>query len=196
MTNFRLNNGGFTLLEVLIALAILASALTILMGTMANSGQQAIFSNELSVATQLTRSKMIDIEYEIMEEGLQTSDQRMSGTFREEGYPDITWEAEILMVEIPESAREEFLAQINTQLFGNQSEGALQGNAAFSAMLPMLIGQLPQMINTIGQKVRKIDLTVQFPWGTKTFPVRATQYIVDPELNEFNVFEDAPPIGP
>jgi len=32
---------GFTLLEVLLALAILATALTILMGTMANSNQQS-----------------------------------------------------------------------------------------------------------------------------------------------------------
>lgn len=185
---------GFTLLEVLIALAILASALTVLMGTMANSGQQAIFSNDLTRASQLARSKMIDIEYEIMEEGFQTSDQTLSGDFRDAGFPDVTWEAQILIVEIPESAKEEFLAKINAQLFGGQSQGALQGNAAFSAMLPMLIGQLPQMINNIGQKVRKVELLVEFPWANKMFPVRLTQYVVDPKLNEFNVFNDSPAI--
>lgn len=181
---------GFTLLEVLIALAILASALTILMGTMANSGQQAVFSNELTTASQLARSKMIDIEYELMEEGFSTSEQRYSGDFREEGREDIIWEATVRPVEIPESAKEQFLAQVNSQLFGEQSQGALQGNAAFSAMLPMLIGQLPEMINTIGLKVRRIDLQVEFEWGKGTFPIHIVQYVADPNLREFGIFGD------
>lgn len=175
----------------MIALAILASALTILMGTMANSQQQSVFSNDLTRASQLARAKMIDIEYEILEEGFQTSDQTLSGNFGDEGSPDVTWRADIKIVEIPETAKEEFLAQINSQLFGGD-QGALQGNAAFSAMLPMLIGQLPQMINNIGEKVRKVDLVVEFPYGRETFPIHLTQYIVDPNLNEFNVFNDAP----
>jgi general secretion pathway protein I len=181
---------GFTLLEVLLALAILASAMTVLMGTTASSSQQSIFANDLTVASQLARAKMIDIEYEIMEEGFENNNRTLRGDFSREGHPEMTWEAEIQTVEIPESAREEFLAQINTQLFGGQ-QGALQGNAAFSAMLPMLIGELPNMINNLGQKVRKVDLTVQFPRGTATHPLGVTQYIVDPKLNEFNVFNDS-----
>ncbi len=182
---------GFTLLEVMIALAILASALTVLMGTMANSSQQAVFANDLTRATQLARSKMIDIEYEILEEGFQSSDQTLSGDFKDEGAPDMTWTADIKIVEIPDTAKEEFLAQINSQLFGGD-QGALQGNAAFSSMLPMLIGQLPEMINNIGQKIRKVDLVVEFPYGKTAFPIHVTQYIVDPNLNEFNVFNDSP----
>ncbi len=181
---------GFTLLEVLIALAILASALTILMGTMANSGQQAVFSNELSTASLLARSKMIDLEYEMMEEGFSEGEQRFSGDFSDEGRPDITWEATVRPVEIPEAAKEQFLAQVNSQLFGEQSQGALQGNAAFSAMLPMLISQLPEMINNIGRKVRRIDLHVEFQWGGKEFPLDVVEYIADPELREFGIFND------
>lgn len=181
---------GFTLLEVLIALAILASALTILMGTMANSGQQAVFSNELSTASLLARSKMIDIEYEMMEEGFSEGEQRFSGDFSEEGRRDISWEAKVRPVEIPEAAKEQFLAQINSQLFGEQSQGALQGNAAFSAMLPMLISQLPEMINNIGRKVRRIDLHVEFEWGGRRFPLDIVEYIADPELREFGIFND------
>lgn len=188
---------GFTLLEVLIALAILASALTVLMGTMANSGQQAAFSNDLTTATMLARSKMIDLEYELMEEGFSTSDQTFRGNFSEEGHPEITWEASVRQVEIPEEAKEEFLGQINAQLFGGQSEGALKGNAAFSAMLPMLIGQLPEMINRIGQKVRRVDLVVEFPFGGNTYPIHVTEYMVEEETDAFNIFGDtaAEPLG-
>lgn len=186
----RRREAGFTLLEVLIALAILASALTILMGTMANSGQQAVFANELTTASILARSKMIDIEYELMEEGFTETGQRFTGDFSDEGRPDITWEAVVNPVEIPETAKEQFLAQVNSQLFGEQSQGALEGNAAFSAMLPMLIGQLPEMINTIGLKVRRIQLRIEFDYGGNKFPLELVQYVADPSVREFGIFED------
>jgi hypothetical protein len=83
------------------------------------------------------------------------------------------------------------LAQINTQLFGGD-QGALQGNAAFSAMLPMLIAELPTMINNIGKKVRKVDLVIEFSRGSGRFPLKVSQYVIDPKLNEFNVFDDSP----
>lgn len=188
------NEAGFTLLEVLIAFAILASALVVLMGTMANAGQQTVFANDLTVASQLARSKMIDIEYELMDDGFSDMNQTFRGDFRDEGYPDIAWEAQVLPVEIPESAKEEFLAQINSQLFGGQSDGALQGNAAFSAMLPMLIGQLPEMINQIGKKVRRVNLVVEFPYNNTTYPLKLTQYVVEEQKSGFNIFDDAAPL--
>lgn len=194
MTETPPNNAGFTLLEVLIAFAILASALVVLMGTMANAGQQSVFANDLTVASQLGRSKMIDIEYELMDEGFSDMNQTFRGDFREEGHPDITWEARVLPVEIPESAKEEFLAQINSQLFGGESDGALQGNAAFSSMLPMLIGQLPEMINQIGKKVRRVNLVVEFPYNTTTYPLKLTQYVVEEQESGFNIFDDAAPM--
>lgn len=181
---------GYTLLEVLVALAILATAMTVLMGTMANNGQQAQFSNQLTVASLLARGKMIDLEYELMREGLSTSNQKLSGTFNKEGYPDFRWEADVQIVEIPEAAREELLARINSQLFGGvDQEGALKGNAAFSSMLPVLIGRLPDMINRIGEKVRRVQLTVEFPYGGRTYPMSVTQYIIDHQSAEFSLFE-------
>lgn len=183
---------GYSLLEVLIALAILATALSVLIGTQATSNQQAVFSNELTRATMLARGKMIDIEYEVMRDGFSDLDQTLSGTFRDEGYPEITWTATIEPVEIPEEAKEELLAKINAQLFGGvENEGALQGNAAFSSMLPMLIAQMPEIINRIGQKVRRVELELEFPYGGKTYPLTVVQYIVDRQTAEFDLFEAA-----
>ncbi len=182
-------SAGFTLMEMLIALSILASALAVLMGTMANSGQQSVYASDLTTATFLARSKMIDIEYEVAAEGFPKLDQKYSGNFSEEGRSDMIWTATVVTVEIPEEAKEAFLAKVNTQLFGQQSDG-LKGNAAFSSMLPTLIGQLPQMINQIGTKVRKIDLKVEFPFGSGMRPITVSQYIVDPNTKDFNVFGD------
>lgn len=188
--NRAVRGSGYSLIEVLIALAVLASALTILMGTMANSSQQAVFSNQLTQASLLARSKMVDLEYEIMEDGFSDSERQFSGTFRDEGHPDFRWEASIEPVEIPDDTKEVFLGQLNAQLFGGMDTqgGAMQGNAAFSSLLPMIVNQLPAMINQLGQKIRRVKLTVYFDFGGKDFPVEVMQYLVDLEDKEFNMF--------
>lgn len=183
---------GYSLLEVMIALAILASTLTVLLATQAHSNQQAVFSNELTRASMLARSKMVDIEYEVMRDGFSDLDQTMRGDFRDEGYPGVTWEAIIEPVEIPEEAQDALLAKINSQLFGGvDSQGALQGNAAFSSMLPMLISQLPIIINRIGEKVRRVELVVDFPYAGRDYSLTVVQYIVDRQTAEFQLFEAA-----
>lgn len=181
---------GFSLIEVLLAVAILASALTILIGTVSYSGQQSIYSARLTQAGLLARSKMVDLEYMIMEEGFSTAERTYSGFFDEEGYPDFRWEALIEPIEIPPEAKEQFTAQVNSQLFGGMEpdSGALSGNAAFSAMLPMLMGQLPDFVNQIGERVRRITLTVFFEFGGRILPLELAYYVVDVESGEFNVF--------
>ncbi len=185
----RTRQRGFTLLEVLIALAILASGLTVLIGTTANSNQQAIYANTVTRVTQLARGKMTDIEYEMMEEGFSDDVERYSGTFRDEGFDDVRWEAVVYPVEIPDAVKEELMAQVNAQLFGGQdSQGALKGNAAFSAMLPMLIAQVPEMINQIGKKVRRVQLVIYYDFGGSEETLSVTQYVVDRDSSEFNLF--------
>lgn len=181
---------GFTLLEVMIAFAILASALSILIGTAANSSQQAAFAADLTRATLLAKSKMTDIEYELMDDGFRNTEETKSGDFSEEGFPDMRWEVKITPVEIPEDVKQDLLGQVNSQLFGNESDGALQGNAAFSSMLPLLIGQLPDMINRIGKKVRRIHLEVSFPFLYGDRKVKITQYVVEEKSGDFNLFSD------
>jgi len=180
---------GFTLLEVLIALAILASVMTVLMGTMANSGQQAIYANTLTRVSQLARTKMIDLEYEIIEEGMSDDIEQYRGDFRDEGYPDITWEAQVDPVEIPDDVKDELLGQVNAQLFGGQqAEGALQGNAAFSNKLPMLVSLIPMMINHIGRKTRRVRLVIYYEFAGQEQTLRLSQYIVDQDSAAFDLF--------
>ncbi len=189
-TTRAVRGAGYSLIEVLIALAVLASSLTILMGTMANSSQQAVFSNQLTQASLLARGKMVDLEYELMEDGFSDSERQFSGTFRDEGHPDFRWEAVIEPVEIPDDAKELFLGQLNAQLFGGMDAqgGAMQGNAAFSSLLPMIVNQLPDMINQLGQKIRRVRLTVYFDFGGREHPLEVMQYLVDLEDKEFNMF--------
>ena len=181
---------GFSLIEVLLALAILATSMTILMASVSHSGQQSVYSAQLTQASLLARSKMIDLEYMIMEEGFSDADRTYSGTFREEGFPDMRWEARVEPVEIPPDAKERFLGQVNEQLFGGMEAdgGALGGNPAFSAMLPMLLGQMPEFVNRVGERVRRVILTVYFDFVGREQPLELTHYVVDEMEGEFHMF--------
>ena len=180
---------AFTLLEILLALAILSTSLTVLMGTVATSSEQAIYSNRLTRVGQLARSKMIDIQYELKKDGYTENIETMSGDFSDEEAGDIEWEAEIQPIEIPEDTKQELLGRVNSQLFGgSQSQGSLKGSAAFSSKLPKLIGCIPQMINRIGEKVRRIVLVVTYPYRGERQTLTLSRYVVDKSSAQFDIF--------
>ena len=69
--------GGFTLLEVMLGLAILGFALTVLVKSASVSMSGAIETQRMSVATELARSKMNDIEEMLLKEGFTDTDQSL-----------------------------------------------------------------------------------------------------------------------
>ncbi len=181
---------GFTLLELLLALAILSTALAVMMGTMAHTGQQSVYSAKMTQASLLARSQMVELEYTIMEEGFSDADRTYSGTFREEGFSDKYWDARVEPVEIPPDAKERFMAQVNEQLFGGMDAdgGALGGNPAFSAMLPLLMAQMPEFVNQLGERVRRVTLTVYFDFAGNEQELEVTYYVVDERETDFEMF--------
>lgn len=101
MSRIRSSRCGFTLVEVMLALAVLALALMVLVKGVYGSivGSQDAFY--MGVATDLARGKMYDLEEELMQEGYQETEQELTGDFSEEGWPAITWKARIEPVELP-----------------------------------------------------------------------------------------------
>jgi general secretion pathway protein I len=80
---------GFTLLEVMIAMAILAIALTAVFSSQAQSISMAASARFETSAALLAQSKMA--EYEAMPPGEMRTD---SGDFGED-FPDYRWQAEV-----------------------------------------------------------------------------------------------------
>jgi prepilin-type N-terminal cleavage/methylation domain-containing protein len=66
---------GFTLLEVMLGLAILGFALTVLVKSASVSMQGAFDTQNMSIATELARGKMNDIEEMLVKEGFTDTDQ-------------------------------------------------------------------------------------------------------------------------
>jgi general secretion pathway protein I len=87
---------GFTLLEVMIALAIMAGVILTVITSFNTHLSLAAADREQTVAVLLARSKLEDPDFK--------KGQQKSGTFAPD-WPEIVWEAETTGVEIPEVQR-------------------------------------------------------------------------------------------
>ena len=87
---------GFTLLEVVVALAILGLALLAIFDLNAGAIASHAYAKRLTVATMLARSKMTDLEQELYDKGFDADDREVTGDFRTEGWEAFTWSAQIL----------------------------------------------------------------------------------------------------
>ena len=97
----RARAAGFTLAEVMIALAILALALTMLVRSIAGNISAAQESMFMGLAGDLGRGKMYDIEEHLAQEGFKDTEEHEEGKFDDEGWPAIEWEYRVIPVELP-----------------------------------------------------------------------------------------------
>jgi general secretion pathway protein I len=91
----KIMNKGFTLLEVMIAVALIAIALTTLLGSQSQSVSFANSAKFETMAALLAQSKMSEIT--VQEPGELTND---SGDFGDD-YPGYAWEVNVSDIVIP-----------------------------------------------------------------------------------------------
>jgi general secretion pathway protein I len=84
---------GFTLLEVLVALAVIAFAVVGLLGLHGRNLKMVARGQNLTRATLLARELVSQIQFQVLSSGLQDLGDS-SGTF--EGYPGYRWERQVI----------------------------------------------------------------------------------------------------
>ncbi|MDX2011607.1 MAG: prepilin-type N-terminal cleavage/methylation domain-containing protein [Myxococcaceae bacterium] len=87
---------AFTLLETVVAMAILAVSLMAILDINSTAISAHIFARKLTIATLLARSKMTDIEQKLYDEPLPADDDDDAGDFSQEGWPSYKWRAKII----------------------------------------------------------------------------------------------------
>jgi len=119
----RRGRAGFTLLEVMIGLALLGLGLVVLIKSTTGNILAAKRSQMMGVAADLSRGKMYDIEEVLLKDGFTETDQSEEGrTFDEEGWPEIRYSYKVEQVELPSFDQLQALA-----------EGAAAGSAALGS---------------------------------------------------------------
>ena len=157
----RSSSSGFTLLEIMVAIAILGLTLVVLLGIVTTNVRATNHAKMNTAATFLARSKMVDVEDDILYNGFSTDSESDEGTFREMGYPQFRWETEIERIELPSD-----LAQkTKDQATDKQQEG--DSSNPMSMVTGFLGGMMSTFIDPIRigleESVRKV--TVRVYWS-------------------------------
>ncbi|MDQ3267009.1 MAG: prepilin-type N-terminal cleavage/methylation domain-containing protein [Myxococcota bacterium] len=190
---------GFTLLEVVVALAILTMALMAVFNLNSGAIANHAYAKRVTVASLLARSKMIDLEQQLFEDGLPGQDDEESGDFSQEGWPSYKWRARIIAPRTTGVSTEKLLAALfNVPMGGGEGGDGMAGIASMfggaagadaagaggmagmmgGAMAGMAQQQLTQFLEQITQTVREVHLTVSWKAGTEVETLDVVTHVV------------------
>jgi general secretion pathway protein I len=184
----RASRSGFTLLEVMISLAILAVSLVAISGLTGGAVAMEAYSRRATEATLLLRAKMNDLEDQLHKDGFSDFDDDKRGTFDEEGAPGFAWRAEILKPDVQlDPAQLLGMLGLGPSTAGSASssgnrlpDGMAAATTALAGgpMAGMLQGQATGFLETIKKSVREVRVTVSWKDGKDERSVSASQEIV------------------
>lgn len=191
-----MNRSGFTLLEVMIAVAILGISLAAIFSSEVGAANIAARARRQNVAVTLARCKMGEIEEIIAIEGLPALDKKDTDSCCEhapvEGY-ECDWIVDRII--LPEfgvgddeseddeggdgnNPRDIVNAAVDEVTeSGGPTEQAIAGDAGNLAMLALQIG-FPILKPFLEEQVRRATVTVRWAEGPKQRGFDVTQYLV------------------
>ncbi len=195
---------GFTLLEAIIAMAILAMSLMAIFQISSQAVYAHVYAKKLTVATLLARSKMVDLEQELYDKGFNLDDDEQSGDFSDDGWSSYKWRAKIIAPKTNGLTPDQLIGAIfNLPTGGGEgAEGAGMGALAglFGGGKPPpgapptdpkagLLGalgpaagiaqqQFTAMIDTLQKSVREVHLTVSWKEGKLTESIDLVTHVV------------------
>lgn len=131
---------GFTLLEVMVALSILALSLTAIFSINSSSVYGHVYAKKLTVATLLARAKMTDLEQELYDKGFQTDDDEQAGDFSEDGWPSYKWRAKIIAPKTNGMSPDQLIGAIFNLPLGGGGDGKEGGGGGIMEMIAPMFG--------------------------------------------------------
>jgi general secretion pathway protein I len=207
---------GFTLLEVLVAVAILGLGLTVILSSQVGLFAGVTRSRNLGFAANLTRCRMSELELELLKDGYPLIDQAEEGPCCEdERDPRFSCEWKVELVELPEppiSAEEDVLEMLGGGDEKSGPLGALQelqtnGAAALSgdglSGLTGLFGQqgnvgvdgfasmamtwvYPELKPMLEASIRKLTVIVHWNEGRRPEELSVVEYVTNPMQGELD----------
>ncbi len=189
---------GFTLLETVVALAILAMALMAIFDINSGAVSNHAYAKKLTVATLLARSKMTDLEQQLYDDGFAADDKEESGDFSREGWSQFKWRAKVIAPKTEGVSPEQLVGAIFNlpigeggdlgglaSMFGagggkkDDKGGPQQGmNPMAGAAMGMAGPMFSQMVQQITQTVREVRLTVYWKDGTQVESLDVVTHVV------------------
>jgi general secretion pathway protein I len=180
------SSAGFTLLEIMVAVAILSATLVVLLEIVTNNIRATNHAKLTTAATFLARNKMSDIEDQILYEGFSSDTENNKGTFKDEGrdYDKFRWETSIERIELPTD-----LTQKSQDMARDTTNEAKDPMAMMSGFLGGMMSAFIEPIRIgLQESVRKV--TVRVIWdenGRRDQTIEIVQYLTDPSQLEKSI---------
>jgi len=190
MSRRRASRAGFTLLEVMIALAILGAALVVLLRLATSDVRASHRARMLTIATGLARAKMLDMEELLAKNGFQDTGEEEEGDFSDEGQPKFTWHAQIQKVELPpmgqpgdDGASPERTPPPSPTDEKNQEQLLGLAGGSESGALGASLVQLyfPLIAPVLENAIRKVTLEVKWSVGGESESLKVIAFFTDPK---------------
>jgi type II secretion system protein I len=168
---------GFTLLEVLIAMAILVVSLASILSVESGSINATIKAKQMNIVSMLAKNLMIETEFKIKGKKFEEARKEETGVF-EAPYETYSWKTTIKEIKFPEFS----LPSQATAEGGTAATPAATGQNQFESQLAKLVSSY------LSKAVREVTVTVLWkqPSGQQNYSV--STYWVNFE-NEFNISE-------
>lgn len=187
----RRRAAGFSLLEVMVALGLLASALMALAELSGQALRNHAYARDLSAATLLARGKMVELEQRYEDQGFRDFDESEEGDFAEEGRPAFKWRVELRKPKTELSADgilgaltgAEDATDAMSALLGSQEVPGSDGSATTqSPIAGLAAGVLQTQVTAFGETLKKslreMQLTVSWTDGKVPREISVSTYLV------------------
>jgi general secretion pathway protein I len=193
---------GFTLLEVMVALALLAAALMAIADLCGNALRNHAYARDLSAATLLARGKMAELTQKYEDQGFKDIDEEEDGDFADDGRPDVKWHLVLIrpdpdlspdqmvamLAGVADSDPQELLAKLmgaagaGGASAGGDLSGAAPGASAAGAEAALVSTMLQAQLRTLGETLkstfREMRLTVSWQDGKASHGFTVTTHLL------------------
>jgi len=169
---------GFTLLEVLVAVAILSISLTSLLGSQMASLRATDQARQISSVAFLAEYQLIEIEWELKQDGWGLDDQIFEGDFADQEWPDVHYICVVDLIEMPDY-NELVESKDAADTDGDDNLGVQDaGDAAFGAL-----GMVwPIIKEAIEASIRKSWCTVRWNYDSRKGTKKNAHFCADDDF--------------
>jgi general secretion pathway protein I len=148
---------GFTLLEVMVALALLGLGMVVLIKSAAGNILSTEEAHMMGIVTDLARGKMYDIEEILLKDGFTDTDQSQESEkcFEDEGWPNICYSYKVEEAKMPSIDQMQAMAQKKAEdaakgVGSAGSAGSAAGSDALGGFENSAIGSMMGMMGMMG----------------------------------------------
>ena len=173
-------DGGFTLLEVMIAVAILGVSMTSLLTSQVASIRATRYAQALTSVTFLAEYQMIEVEYQMQKDGgWVREDRTYEGNFADQGWPKIKYTCLVDFIELPDYSKlreaKEDAARAEDESGADYKDASDQAFTALGLVWPMVK-------QSIENSIRKAVCTVTWSEGQTEYEVQVSTFWTKPEM--------------